>query len=53
MKNNWVCISSVASAPLAGLLFGFDTAVIAGVIGDLKQLFALNAARKGRRYRSR
>jgi sugar porter (SP) family MFS transporter len=47
MKNNSVFISSVASAALAGLLFGFDTAVIAGVIGDLKQLFALSAAQEG------
>ena len=45
--KNWVFVSSVASAALAGLLFGFDTAVIAGVIGDLKALFALSAAQEG------
>ncbi len=45
--NNMVFVSSVASAALAGLLFGFDTAVIAGVIADLKQLFELSAAREG------
>ena len=30
-----VLIASVATAALAGLLFGFDTAVIAGVTGAL------------------
>lgn len=45
--KNIVFVSSVASAALAGLLFGFDTAVIAGVIADLKQLFELSAAQEG------
>lgn len=45
--NNKVFISSIASAALAGLLFGFDTAVIAGVIGDLKTLFELSASQEG------
>lgn len=45
--KNMVFVSSVASAALAGLLFGFDTAVIAGVIGDLRALFALSAAQEG------
>ena len=40
MKRN-VMVGSVATASLAGLLFGFDTAVIAGVIGDLRTLFSL------------
>jgi MFS family permease len=39
--NRRVLIGSVATASLAGLLFGFDTAVIAGVIGDLRRLFEL------------
>lgn len=47
MKKNRVFVSSVASAALAGLLFGFDTAVIAGVIADLKILFELSAAQEG------
>lgn len=47
MNKNTVFVTSVASAALAGLLFGFDTAVIAGVIGDLKTLFELSAAREG------
>jgi sugar porter (SP) family MFS transporter len=46
MKNK-VFVSSIASAALAGLLFGFDTAVIAGVIGDLKSLFGLSATQEG------
>jgi sugar porter (SP) family MFS transporter len=46
MKNK-VFVSSIASAALAGLLFGFDTAVIAGVIGDLKSLFSLSASQEG------
>ncbi|MBD8619327.1 sugar porter family MFS transporter [Sphingomonas sp. CFBP 13728] len=39
-----VLIASVATAALAGLLFGFDTAVIAGVTGALKAKFALSEA---------
>lgn len=38
---------SVASAALAGLLFGFDTAVIAGVTGDVRGLFGLSPAALG------
>ena len=34
-------IAAIGTAALAGLLFGFDTAVIAGVTGDLTSLFAL------------
>ncbi len=33
--------AAIGTAALAGLLFGFDTAVIAGVTGDLKSLFWL------------
>ena len=40
MKRS-LMIGSIATASLAGLLFGFDTAVIAGVIGELRSLFAL------------
>jgi sugar porter (SP) family MFS transporter len=40
--NRRVLIGSVATASLAGLLFGFDTAVIAGVIADLRELFQLS-----------
>ena len=35
---------SVGAAALSGLLFGFDTAVIAGVTGDLRRVFALTDA---------
>lgn len=36
-----VLAASIGTAALAGLLFGFDTAVIAGVTGDLTRVFAL------------
>ncbi|MDT7528861.1 sugar porter family MFS transporter [Sphingopyxis sp. SE2] len=36
-----VLAAAIGTAALAGLLFGFDTAVIAGVTGDLTRLFAL------------
>ena len=36
-----VLAAAIGTAALAGLLFGFDTAVIAGVTGDLTALFAL------------
>ncbi len=43
-RPSTVLIASVATAALAGLLFGFDTAVIAGVTGALKAKFALSEA---------
>ncbi|MDB5128689.1 sugar porter family MFS transporter [Mucilaginibacter sp.] len=45
MKNYTILISIVAA--LGGLLFGFDTAVIAGTIHDIKQVFHLNDAALG------
>lgn len=36
-----VLAASIGTAALAGLLFGFDTAVIAGVTGDLTRIYAL------------
>jgi sugar porter (SP) family MFS transporter len=38
-----VNLKAVIIASLAGLLFGFDTAVISGVTGDLKHVFSLGA----------
>jgi len=35
---------AVGAAALSGLLFGFDTAVIAGVTGDLRRVFGLSEA---------
>lgn len=35
---------SIGAAALSGLLFGFDTAVIAGVTGDLRRVFDLSEA---------
>ena len=43
-RPSTVLIASVATAALAGLLFGFDTAVSAGVTGALKAQFALSEA---------
>jgi len=42
-----VLLGSVLVAALAGLLFGFDTAVIAGVTGDLTRVMALTPATLG------
>jgi len=38
---------SIATAALAGLLFGFDTAVVAGVTADWRQVFLLDDAALG------
>jgi sugar porter (SP) family MFS transporter len=38
---------AVLAAALAGLLFGFDTAVISGVVTPVTQAFALDEAQKG------
>src|SRR5688572_22479750 len=42
-----ILLGSVVSAALAGLMFGFDTAVIAGVTADLRALFGLSPAALG------
>ena len=42
-----VLLGSVLVAALAGLLFGFDTAVIAGVTGDLTRVMDLSPATLG------
>ena len=44
---NVVLGRSVLVAGLAGLLFGFDTAVIAGVTHDLSRVYALSPSRLG------
>ena len=41
-SGSGVLVRGVAVAALAGLLFGFDTAVIAGATGDLRRVFALS-----------
>jgi len=38
---------SIGTAALAGLLFGFDTAVVAGVTADWRHVFALDDAALG------
>ncbi|MXP29133.1 sugar porter family MFS transporter [Porphyrobacter algicida] len=41
VSRSGTLIAAIVTAALAGLLFGFDTAVIAGVTGDLTRLFFL------------
>ena len=41
MSGRGVLAASIGTAALAGLLFGFDTAVIAGVTGDLTRIYRL------------
>ena len=45
-KNSYVYFVSFVAA-IGGLLFGFDTAIIAGAIGYLKDQFALNSLQEG------
>ena len=45
--SNSTRISVIISASLAGLLFGFDTAVISGVTGSLVDVYSLSPAGKG------
>ena len=47
MKLNQLLIRSTIVAALGGLLFGFDTAVIAGITGDLTRTYALSASGLG------
>ncbi|HKE97079.1 MAG TPA: sugar porter family MFS transporter [Povalibacter sp.] len=42
-----ILVASIASAALAGLLFGFDTAVISGVTSDVRTVFGLSPATLG------
>jgi sugar porter (SP) family MFS transporter len=46
-RLNWPLVKSTAVAGLGGLLFGFDTAVIAGVTKTLTNLFHLTPALLG------
>jgi MFS family permease len=45
--NHSVRIGVIVAASLAGLLFGFDTAVISGVTGSLADVYSLSPAGKG------
>jgi SP family arabinose:H+ symporter-like MFS transporter len=47
MKLNKYLIRSTVVAALGGLLFGFDTAVIAGTTGQLRELFGLSSGALG------
>src|SRR6185436_16568200 len=47
MRVNFFLLKSTVVAALGGLLFGFDTAVIAGTTADLTTVFGLNPTRLG------
>jgi len=47
MRLNGLLVRSSAVGALGGLLFGFDTAVIAGTTGQLTQVFHLSSAALG------
>ncbi len=46
-RSMWYVILIAASAGVAGLLYGFDTAVISGAIGYLQDLYDLSPAMEG------
>jgi sugar porter (SP) family MFS transporter len=46
-RMNPALVGAVAAAAMAGLLFGFDTAVIAGVTGDISRVYGLTPATLG------
>ncbi|MBW7893130.1 MAG: MFS transporter, partial [Chitinophagaceae bacterium] len=43
----WYLVFVCFIAALGGFLFGFDTAVISGVVGFVKGEFSMSAAREG------
>lgn len=45
--SKWFVVQVCCIAAIGGLLFGYDTAVIAGTIGFLQEHFQLSAAMKG------
>ncbi|MDG5473183.1 sugar porter family MFS transporter [Jeotgalibacillus sp. ET6] len=45
--STWYVIVIAVSAGMAGLLYGFDTAVISGAIGYLQELYDLSPAMEG------
>ncbi len=47
MKLRGLLVRSTITAALGGLLFGFDTAVIAGCTKEVKQLFTLSDSMLG------
>ncbi|QEC66671.1 sugar porter family MFS transporter [Panacibacter ginsenosidivorans] len=46
-RNNWYIYKATLVAAVGGLLFGYDTAVIAGAIGFMKQYYSLSDAMTG------
>ena len=47
MARRGILAESIGTAALAGLLFGFDTAVVAGVTADWRRVFTLDDAALG------
>lgn len=46
-RNNWYIYKATLVAAVGGLLFGYDTAVIAGAIGFMKTYYSLSDAMTG------
>lgn len=47
MRHHWFLLKSIAVGALGGLLFGFDTAVIAGTTHSLTRVFSLSPGQLG------
>ena len=45
--NKWYVYKATIVAAVGGLLFGYDTAVVAGAIGFIEKLYNLSPAMKG------
>src|SRR5512132_1158541 len=45
--NKWYVYKATVVAAVGGLLFGYDTAVVAGAIGFIEKLYNLTPAMKG------
>ena len=45
--NKWYVYKATIVAAVGGLLFGYDTAVVAGAIGFIEKLYSLSPAMKG------
>src|SRR5882757_6636333 len=45
--NKWYVYKATMVAAVGGLLFGYDTAVVAGAIGFIEKLYHLSPAMKG------
>ncbi|RPI99544.1 MAG: MFS transporter, partial [Candidatus Aminicenantes bacterium] len=46
-KTAWYVLSVTLVAALGGLIFGFDTAIVAGATRYMKEQFSLDALQEG------